>query len=66
MTADGLWRLIPAGEPFYQPRYRRDCFGELFRSMALTMTGLEGRAPKMLSSGLHDDATGRLDAPAIL
>jgi hypothetical protein len=57
-TVSGV--LIPAGEPVYQPRYRRDCLGELVQIDGSHHDWFEGRAPKCCLLVFMDDATGRL------
>ncbi|EKZ6610574.1 TPA: helix-turn-helix domain containing protein, partial [Klebsiella pneumoniae] len=47
MTADGLWRPHSRRRTrVYQPRYRRDCFGELVQIDGSHHDWFEGRAPK--------------------
>lgn len=51
MTADGLWVPYSRRRPrVHQPRYRRDCLGELFRSMVPRMTGLKDVPPNAACS----------------
>lgn len=44
----------------YQPRYRRDCLGELVQIDGSHHDWFEGRAPKCCLLVFMDDATGRL------
>ncbi|EHY4924713.1 ISNCY family transposase [Escherichia coli] len=61
MTADGLWRPHSRRRPrVYQPRYRRDCLGELVQIDGSHHDWFEGRAPKCCLLVFMDDATGRL------
>lgn len=61
MTADGLWRPHSRRRTrVYQPRYRRDCFGELVQIDGSHHDWFEGRAPKCCLLVFMDDATGRL------
>lgn len=47
MTADGLWRPHSRRRTrVYQPRYRRDCLGELVQIDGSHHDWFEGRAPK--------------------
>ena len=61
MIADGLW--IPRTQRrarIYQPRYRRDCLGELVQIDGSHHDWFEGRSPKCCLLVYIDDATGRL------
>ena len=61
MTADGLWRPHSRRRPrVYQPRYRRDCLGELVQIDGSHHDWFEARAPKCCLLVFMDDATGRL------
>lgn len=61
MTADGLWRPHSRRRTrVYQPRYRRDCLGELVQNDGSHHDWFEGRAPKCCLLVFMDDATGRL------
>lgn len=61
MTADGLWRPHSRWRTrVYQPRYRRDCLGELVQIDGSHHDWFEGRAPKCCLLVFMDDATGRL------
>lgn len=61
MTADGLWVPHAHRRPrVYQPRYRRDCLGELIQIDGSHHDWFEGRAPKCCLLVYIDDATGRL------
>ena len=61
MTADGLWRPHSRRRTrVYQPRYRRDCLGELVQIDGSHHDWFEGRAPKCCLLVFMDDATGRL------
>ncbi len=61
MIADGLW--VPHARRkarVYQPRYRRDCLGELIQIDGSHHDWFEGRASKCCLLVFIDDATGRL------
>ena len=61
MTANGLW--IPRSKRLkrpYQPRYNRDCFGELIQIDGSYHDWFEGRSAKCCLLVYIDDATGRL------
>ena len=61
MTANDLW--IPRSKRLkrpYQPRYNRDCFGELIQIDGSYHDWFEGRAPKCCLLVFIDDATGKL------
>jgi hypothetical protein len=61
MIADGLW--VPHARRkarVYQPRYRRDCLGELIQIDGSHHDWFEGRASKCCLLVYIDDATGRL------
>jgi len=61
MIADGLW--VPHARRkarVYQPRYRRDCLGELVQIDGSHHDWFEGRASKCCLLVYIDDATGRL------
>lgn len=61
MIADGLWLPYSRRKPrVYQPRYRRDCFGELIQIDGSHHDWFEGRADKCCLLVYIDDATGRL------
>lgn len=61
MTADGLWVPHSRRKPrVYQPRYRRDCLGELVQIDGSHHDWFEGRASKCCLLVYMDDATGRL------
>lgn len=61
MTAEGLWRPHSRRRTrVYQPRYRRDCLGELVQIDGSHHDWFEGRAPKCCLLVFMDDATGRL------
>ncbi|MCS5798108.1 ISNCY family transposase [Klebsiella pneumoniae subsp. pneumoniae] len=61
MTADGLWRPHSRRRTrVYQPRYRRDCLGELVQIDGSHHDWFEGRAPKCCLLVFMDDATGRI------
>lgn len=61
MTADGLWVPSSRRRPrVHQPRYRRDCAGELVQIDGSHHDWFEGRAPKCCPLVFIDDATGRL------
>lgn len=61
MTANDLW--IPRSKRLkrpYQPRYNRDCFGELIQIDGSYHDWFEGRASKCCLLVYIDDATGKL------
>ncbi|WP_171456142.1 ISNCY family transposase [Acinetobacter indicus] len=61
MTANDLW--IPRSKRLkrpYQPRYNRDCFGELIQIDGPHHDWFEGRAVKCCLLVFIDDATGKL------
>ncbi len=61
MIADGLWTPHSQRKPkVYQPRYRRDCLGELVQIDSSHHDWFEGRADKCCLLVFIDDATGRL------
>jgi len=61
MTADALWVPHAHRRPrVYQPRYRRDCLGELIQIDGSHHDWFEGRASKCCLLVYLDDATGRL------
>ncbi len=61
MIAANLW--IPRSKRLkrpYQPRYNRDCYGELIQIDGSHHDWFEGRAPKCCLLVFIDDATGKL------
>ncbi len=61
MIADGLWVPHAKRKPrVYQPRYRRDCLGELIQIDGSHHDWFEGRSPKCCLLVYIDDDTGRL------
>ncbi|WP_157665768.1 ISNCY family transposase [Vibrio syngnathi] len=61
MIADGLWLPHAQRKPrVYQPRYRRDCLGELILIDGSHHDWFEGRSDKCCLLVFIDDATGRL------
>ncbi|WP_423841146.1 ISNCY family transposase [Vibrio mytili] len=61
MIADGLWVPHSQRKPrVYQPRYRRDCLGELIQIDGSHHDWFEGRSDKCCLLVFIDDATGRL------
>ena len=61
MIAEGLWKSRAKPKPkTYQPRYRRECLGELVQIDGSHHDWLEGRAEKCCLLVFIDDATGRL------
>jgi len=61
MIADGLWVPYSRRRPrVHQPKYRRDCLGELVQIDGSAHDWFEGRAPKCCLLVFIDDATGRL------
>lgn len=65
MTADGLWRPHSRRPTrVYQPRYRRDCLGELVQNNSSHHDWFEGRAPKccllvFMELGMNNQSRGR-------
>ncbi|MCD9547055.1 ISNCY family transposase, partial [Photobacterium carnosum] len=61
MIADGLWVPHFKRKPcIYQPRYRRDCYGELIQIDGSHHDWFEGRSDKCCLLVFIDDATGKL------
>ncbi|HGO5290784.1 TPA: ISNCY family transposase [Photobacterium damselae subsp. damselae] len=61
MIADGLWVPHTKRKPrVYQPRYRRDCYGELIQIDGTHHDWFEGRSNKCCLLVFIDDATGKL------
>ncbi|PMM70785.1 transposase [Vibrio lentus] len=61
MIADGLWLPHSQRKPrVYQPRYRRDCLGELIQIDGSHHDWFEGHSDKCCLLVFIDDATGRL------
>ncbi len=61
MIADNLWIPHSQRKPrVYQPRYRRDCLGELIQIDGSHHDWFEGRSDKCCLLVFIDDATGRL------
>ena len=61
MIAEGLWKSRAKPKPkTYQPRYRRECLGELVQIDGSHHDWFEGRAEKCCLLVFIDDATGRL------
>ncbi|HIF9499486.1 TPA: ISNCY family transposase, partial [Photobacterium damselae] len=61
MIADGLWVPHFKRKPrVYQPRYRRDCYGELIQIDGSHHDWFEGRSNKCCLLVFIDDATGKL------
>ncbi|KIP65249.1 transposase [Vibrio harveyi] len=61
MISDALWVPHSKRKPrIYQPRYRRDCLGELIQIDGSHHDWFEGRADKCCLLVFIDDATGRL------
>ncbi len=61
MIADALWVPHSKRKPrIYQPRYRRDCLGELVQIDGSHHDWFEGRADKCCLLVFINDATGRL------
>ncbi len=61
MIADGLWTPHARRKPgVYQPRYRRDCLGELIQIDGSHHDWFEGRSDKCCLLVFIDNATGRL------
>ncbi len=65
MITDGLWVPHAKRKPrVYQPRYRRDCLGELIQIDGSHHDWFEGRSHKCCLLVYIDDATGRLMNPS--
>jgi hypothetical protein len=61
MIADGIWRdRRERLKPVHQPRYRRDCVGELVQIDGSQHCWFEGRGPQCTLLVFIDDATSRL------
>jgi hypothetical protein len=61
MIAAGLWQDRRARlRPVHQPRYRRDCVGELIQIDGSEHSWFEGRGPQCTLLVYIDDATSRL------
>ena len=61
MMAAGLWKDRRARlKPVHQPRYRRDCLGELIQIDGSDHWWFEGRGPRCTLLVYIDDATSRL------
>ena len=61
MMAEGLWLSRRQAKPkVYQPRYRRECLGELIQIDGSHHDWFQGRADKCGLLVYIDDATGRL------
>jgi hypothetical protein len=61
MIADGLWVPHFKCKPcIYQPRYRRDCYGELIQIDGSHHDWFEGSSDKCCLLVFIDDATGKL------
>jgi hypothetical protein len=61
MIAAGLWKDRRARlKPVHQPRYRRDCVGELIQIDGSEHRWFEGRGPQCTLLVYIDDATSRL------
>ena len=61
MLADGLWRdRRQRLKPVHQPRYRRDCVGELVQIDGSEHGWFEDRGPPCTLLVFVDDATSRL------
>jgi hypothetical protein len=61
MIAAGLWKDRRARlKPVHQPRYRRDCLGELIQIDGSEHWWFEGRGPQCTLLVYIDDATSRL------
>jgi hypothetical protein len=61
MIADGLWKPHFQRKPqVYQPRYRRDCLGELIQIDGSHYDWFEGRSDKCCLLVYIDDATSKL------
>lgn len=61
MIAEGIWADRKARrKPVYQPRYRRDCFGELVQIDGSLHWWFEDRGPQCTLLVFIDDATSKL------
>jgi hypothetical protein len=61
MITDGLWKPHAKRKPqVYQPRYRRDCLGELIQIDGSHHDWFEGRSDKCCLLVYIDDATSKL------
>ena len=61
MVADGLWQMRKKRRGrVHQPRYRRDCLGELVQVDGSEHRWFEGRGPMCTLLVFIDDATSRL------
>lgn len=61
MAEQGLWATRKKRRPrVYQPRYRRDCVGELIQIDGSEYRWFEGRGPMCTLLVFIDDATSRL------
>jgi Helix-turn-helix domain len=61
MLADGIWRdRRQRLKPVHQPRYRRECFGELVQIDGSEHWWFENRGPQCTLLVFIDDATSRL------
>ena len=60
MIEAGLWKTKAARRRIYQPRNRRDCFGELIQIDGSLHHWFETRGPKCALIVFIDDATGRI------
>lgn len=61
MIDEGLWKSRTKPKPkIYQPRYRRECLGELVQIDGSHHDWFEGRSDKCCLLVFIDDATGRL------
>jgi hypothetical protein len=61
MMVAGLWKDRRARmRPVHQPRYRRDCLGELIQIDGSEHWWFEGRGPQCTLLVYIDDATSRL------
>jgi hypothetical protein len=65
MIEAGLWRDRKQRKRIHQPRLRRDCVGKLVQVDGSEHWWFEDRGPQCMLLVFVDDATGRLDAPAI-
>jgi len=61
LTEAGIWHTRRSQrQRAYQPRYRRDCFGELIQIDGSEHAWFEGRGPKACLLVFIDDATSKL------
>lgn len=62
LVRDGLWQRVRQREEYRSRRLRRSCFGELVQADASEHDWLEGRGPRMVLTGMIDDASSKVVA----